>query len=81
MCHVRDRKQASRVYQFQNIEDLQFAEPPMSIPGMPVAGAVDVELDVVISAVFVTIFAAFDVVIASVAIMMVLDVGLIDGTR
>ena len=53
----------------------------MSIPGMPVAGAVDVELDVEISAVFVTIFAAFDVVIASVAIMMVLDVGLIDGTR
>lgn len=69
------------MYQFQNIEDLQFAEPPMSIPGMLVPGAVDAELDVEISAVFATIFAAFEVIIASVAIMMVLDVGFIDGTR
>ena len=53
----------------------------MSIPGMLVPGAVDAELDVVISAVFVAIFAAFEVGIASVAMMMVLDVGLIDGTR
>lgn len=53
----------------------------MSIPGMLVPGAVDAELDVEISAVFATIFAAFEVIIASVAIMMVLDVGFIDGTR
>lgn len=36
-------------------DDLQPVEPPMSIPDMLIAGAVEFELDVGISVIFVTI--------------------------
>lgn len=56
-------------------EDLQFTEPPMSIPGMLFLGAVAVELGIEISVVFVTMAVATEVVIMSIAIVIVLYVG------
>lgn len=59
-------------------EDLQFTELPMSIPGIPgmlISGAPVAELGIGIPGVFVTMAEPIEVVIMSIASMMVLYVG------
>lgn len=51
-------------------EDLQFAEPPMSIPGMLLPGAVVGELDIGLFVVLIAMAITTEVVITSIASMM-----------
>ena len=53
-------------------EDLQFVEPPMSMPGMLVPVAVAVELDIGLLMVLVAMAVAADVVVMSIARVMAL---------